>query len=85
MTKIAWATKSLSNGKIVQWSRWHIVYNTAGGAVTLCGVGVPHTKWLLGGKEQQVKGGNCAACRAADKARYPKPLKASAEPANEKS
>ena len=82
MTKIAWATKSLSNGKIVRWSRWHIVYNTAGGTVTLCGIGVPHTKWLLGGKEQQVKGGHCAACRAADKARYPKPLKASAEPAN---
>ena len=84
MTKIAWATKSLSNGKIVRWSRWHIVYNTAGGTVTLCGIGVPHTKWLLGGKEQQVKGGDCNACRMANKDRYPKKLKASASPANEK-
>jgi hypothetical protein len=73
MNKIAWATKSQSNGKITSWSRWHIVYNTVGGTVTLCGIGVPHTKWILGGNDSRVKGGNCGACLCADNRRYPKP------------
>ena len=71
MTKLAWSTRSRSNGLIVQWSRWHIVYNLDRQTVTLCGIAAPRAKWVTGGKDWRIKGGNCSACIAADKRRYP--------------
>lgn len=72
MITIAWATKHKSNGLIVQWSRWHKVYNTQYGAVTLCGIGLPPAKLIHGGKDGRISGGRCHACIAANKALYPK-------------
>jgi len=66
--RIAWSTKSAGNGHICQWSRWHLVRTLELGEKTLCGVTVPHEKWITPqpGDERgddRIKGGECQRCK----------------------
>ncbi len=64
VARIAWATKSASNGRITHWSRIH---RTVFGVYTLCGVAIPiYTKHQRLGPDEgdyRIQGGNCAACQ----------------------
>jgi hypothetical protein len=71
MKKLAWSTRSRSNGFVYQWSRWHLVYNLDPLTVTLCGIGVPKAIWITGGNDYRIRGGECGECKRLNKLRYP--------------
>ena len=65
--RIAWATGSASNGYIYQWSRWHLAPSMIEPERTLCGMAIPHTKWItpiypITG-DYRIKGGECQECK----------------------
>ena len=63
--RIAWATGA-SNGHIHQWSRWHLTRSLTDGTRTLCGLEVPHTKWITpetDAGDYRIKGGECVECK----------------------
>lgn len=66
--RIAWSTKSASNGYIYQWSRWHLTHTLVRGEKTLCGETLPFAKWITPqpGDERgdyRIKGGECQECK----------------------
>lgn len=63
MIKLAWSTASRSNGHIYRWSRWHTVPNLDHDTITTCGMRVPKAKWITGGNDYRIRGGNCSACK----------------------
>lgn len=70
MKRIAWSTRSASNGFIYRWSRWHLAPALVRGERTLCGVRLPRAKWITQDADDtrgdyRIKGGECQACKEA--------------------
>ena len=68
LRRIAWASRTASNGLITSWSRWHWVRTIAKGERTICGIKLPNTKWItppVGDNrgDFRVAGGECSECR----------------------
>jgi hypothetical protein len=69
--RIAWATAWGSNGYIYRWSRWHLTRSLAQGERTLCGMALPHTKWITPSGpnigDYRITGGECQKCKRHNK------------------
>lgn len=65
MKRIAWSTRSASNGLITRWSRWHLTTHLIRGERTLCGEKLPFAKWVtaeVGKGDYRIRGGECREC-----------------------
>lgn len=63
--RLAWSTRSATNGYIYRWSRWHLAHKLVMGELTLCGKKLPYAKWVVrddGGADYFIKGGECLEC-----------------------
>ena len=65
--RVAWSTRSQSNGYITNWSRWHLTTTLERGRRVLCGEELPFAKWITrqpgdNTGDYRIKGGQCSAC-----------------------